>query len=157
MTLFQTRLCRFIATLGPVGYLPMPGTMGTLCAVPLFILMRDYLKLLPFFNERFFIALFLLAAVWIINRALVLIHRHDPSEIILDEVVGFFVLMMDETLSVPFIVLGFLYFRFFDIVKPFGIDRLEGIGGGWGIVLDDVLAAIYARILLDITQYFFPI
>lgn len=155
MTMIISRVCRFVATLGPVGYLPIPGTMGTLCAIPLFILMRDYLGRLPFFDERLFVALFLLAAVWVINRALVGMHEHDPSEIVLDEVLGFFVLMMDERLSVPLIVIGFLYFRFFDIVKPLGIDRLESIGGGWGIVLDDVLAAIYARILLDITQYFF--
>ena len=150
-----SRISAFIATLGPVGYLPMSGTMGTLCAVPLFILMRDYLAPLYFFNERIFVALFLLAAVWIANRALLVIHKQDPSEIVIDEVVGFFVLMMGEPFSVATLVVGFLYFRFFDILKPFGIDRIESMDGGWGIVLDDVVAAVYARILLDITFYFF--
>lgn len=147
-------LCRFIATIGPVGYVPyMPGTLGTICAIPLFILMRDFLSPLPYFNERIFIACCLVAAIWVINQALLIMHQqHDPSEIVIDEVVGFFIVLMDEPLTLTNVALAFAYFRFFDILKPFGIRFLENIPGGWGIVLDDVVAAYIAHIFLSLTQ-----
>jgi phosphatidylglycerophosphatase A len=148
-----SNICRYAATLGPIGYISsLPGTMGTLCAIPLFIVMRQHISSLPYINERFFIAFFLLVSVWIIDQAFIFFfNKRDPSEIVLDEVVGFFVVMMGEPLTIKTILLAFLYFRFFDIVKPFGIHLLEDIPGGWGIVLDDVAAAYAARLMLGIT------
>ena len=150
-------ICRSIATLGPVGYIPwFPGTMGTICAIPLFMLMREYLISGHYVFEPLLIACFLLVAVWIINQALVLFHhRDDPSEIVLDEVVGFFVVMMREPLTLKTVIVAFLYFRFFDIVKPFGIHLLQNIPGGWGIVLDDVAAAYVAHVMMGITWLIF--
>lgn len=149
-----TKLCKFIATLGPVGSLPMPGTMGTLCALPLLIGLRKLELHFSYVDEGVLVGLLFLASVWIIDQALVEFRQErDPSQIVLDEVIGFFVTMLFLPLTPLTIVLAFVYFRFFDIVKPFGIDRLEAIEGGWGIALDDVAAAIWARILLDITLF----
>lgn len=149
-------ICRSIATFGPVGYVPyFPGTLGTICSIPLVILIHQNLLPLPYFDECFFVALCFFASIWIINRALVLFNQvQDPSEIVLDEVVGFFIVMLHEPFTLSTMLLGFIYFRFFDIVKPFGIDRLERIPDGWGIMLDDAAAAYAAHVMLGITRLF---
>lgn len=145
-------LCTQIATLGPIGYLPAPGTMGTLCAIPLLVWLRRIETYIPRIDEGVILALLIFVSVWIINRALVRFDEVDPSEIILDEVMGFFVTMLFMPMGVLALVLGFVYFRFFDIFKPFYfIQRLETIGGGWGIMLDDLAAALCARICMDLT------
>jgi phosphatidylglycerophosphatase A len=144
-------LCSQIATLGPVGYLPAPGTMGTLCALPVVVGLRKVQAYLGYFSGGLLALGCVLLAVWIINRALERIDGHDPSEIVLDEVVGFIVTMIFFPLNIYYLTLGFLYFRFFDIVKPLGIQHLERIGGAWGIVLDDVVAAFLAQLALVFT------
>jgi phosphatidylglycerophosphatase A len=147
-------LCRYIATLGPVGYLPMPGTMGTLCAIPLVIGLRKIQATLGFFDEAILVGLCVFVTVWIIDQALNYIDGYDPSEVVLDEVIGFVVTMMFFPLQIKYIILGFIYFRFFDITKPLGINSLQRIHGGWGIVLDDLAAALVARLALHITFTF---
>lgn len=152
---FTSWLCRHIATLGPVGYLPAPGTMGTLCALPVLVGLRKIQLYVGYIDEALLVVGCIFLAVWIIDRALERIGGHDPSEIVLDEVVGFIVTMMFFPLNVYHLVLGFFYFRLFDIAKPFGIQGLERIRGGWGIVLDDLAAALIARLALHITFKFF--
>ena len=156
MKSIETKICKFIVTLGPVGSLPAPGTMGTLCALPLLLGVRHLRAMSGFLDEGVIVGILVFAVVWLIDKALVEFDNddNDPSEIVIDEVIGFFVTMLFLPLNIVTVVLAFIYFRFFDIVKPFGIERLENIEGGWGIVLDDIAAAIYARIFLDITLYF---
>ena len=148
-------LCAYVATLGPVGYLPAPGTMGTLCALPLLGGLRKLQMHMGYIDESLLVVGSIFLAVWVIDQALEQIGAHDPSEIVLDEVVGFIVTMMFFPLKVPVLVIGFFYFRLFDIIKPFGIQGLESIRGGWGIVLDDLAAALVARLALHITLKFF--
>lgn len=142
------RICLFVATLGPIGYLSAPGTMGTICAIPLVIWLSRMCHLFSFGCEELVVALFALLAVAIIHQALFLVYELDPSEIVLDEVIGFMVTMLWMPLTLSSLVFGFICFRFFDIVKPFGIDRLELVPGAWGIVLDDLAAAIFARLTM---------
>ena len=76
----------------------------------------------------------------------------------MDEMVGFFITMLWVTKTLFFIIMGFILFRFFDILKPFPIRHLERKWrGGFGVVLDDVLAGIYANIILQITSYYFTL
>lgn len=144
-------ICSVIATLGPVGYLPMPGTMGTLCTLPLLVGLRRLQEWIGFIDEGIFVLLCVFAAVWVIDKALMHIDGYDPSEIVLDEVIGFIVTMIFFPLNVYTVIFGFLYFRFFDIVKPLGIYNLQHIPGSWGIVLDDLAAAVFARMALHVT------
>ncbi len=74
----------------------------------------------------------------------------DPRHVVADEMVGMWLTLVGLQLNLVNIAVGFLLFRFFDIAKPLGIRRLEAIPGGWGVVLDDVLAGVYANILLQI-------
>ena len=74
----------------------------------------------------------------------------DPGHVVADEMVGMWLTLVGLPLNLLNIGLGFLLFRFFDIAKPLGIRRMEAIPGGWGVVLDDVLAGVYANILLQV-------
>ena len=151
-----SKICSWIVTLGPIGYLPCSGTFGTLAAFPLLLLFRRALVNVGFFDERIAYVLLFVVFVSIVNRALNVIPGHDPSCVIIDEVLGFFITMIDMPLNNPIIVImGIILFRFFDIVKPLGIDRVERINGGWGIMLDDVIAGVFAHIFLYMFCSFF--
>lgn len=81
----------------------------------------------------------------------------DPGHVVADEMVGMWLTLVGNPLTPGNFALGFLLFRFFDIAKPLGVRRLEAIPGGWGVVLDDVLAGVYANIALLIVNLYFVI
>jgi len=71
--------------------------------------------------------------------------------------IGYLVTMLWLPQTILFVALGFFLFRFFDIVKPFPVRYLERVRGGYGVVLDDVLAGVYANIILQIISYNFTL
>lgn len=73
----------------------------------------------------------------------------DPSRVVIDEVAGMCISLLFIPVTVKCVVIALVLFRFFDIVKPLYIKKMEIFPGGWGIMLDDVLAGIYANILLQ--------
>jgi phosphatidylglycerophosphatase A len=77
-------------------------------------------------------------------------HRKDPSVVVIDEVVGMFVALFAVPLRIVDVLIAFLCFRLFDITKPFPLRRLEAQPGGWGIMLDDLVAGIYANVLVRV-------
>jgi len=79
----------------------------------------------------------------------------DPSRVVVDEVIGLWISILFIPINLYTAVLAFFLFRLFDIWKPFGIRKLETIGGGHGVMLDDVLAGIYSNVVLQIIYYFF--
>jgi len=85
----------------------------------------------------------------------------DPSPLVMDEFAGQGMAFIGIALwNPPFniyllLMLGFLFFRFFDIAKPLGVDRLQSLPGGWGILVDDLLAGFYAYLCLEILIYAF--
>ncbi len=144
-------LCVQIATLGPVGYLPASGTAATLLTLPIAYLLRVWL------NAEFYLILLitsLLLAFQIINCALEYFKEdQDPSQIVLDEFVGCLVTFYAIPLCWPTIIAGFAFFRFFDITKWFGIKKAESLIGAWGVLLDDILAALLANIIIKLGYY----
>lgn len=78
---------------------------------------------------------------------------NDPSEIVIDEFVGTLITFLFIPINIKTIILGFLLFRFFDILKPYPIKKIEEIGGSAGIILDDVVAGIYANLMLRFLIY----
>ncbi len=78
------------------------------------------------------------------------IWGEDSNRIVVDEVFGMVISLLFVPLSYKAIVVGFILFRLFDIVKPFYINKMEKIGGGIGVMADDLLAGIYANLLLQI-------
>ena len=158
-----------VATCG-VGYLPLaPGTWGSAVGVGLYLLFDSVsMRLMTGGAMRglhasaltslrtscllLIVMAFTLAGIWAATRAEGLLGRKDPGAVVIDEVAG----QLMAFLFVPFntskwtVVVGFLAFRAFDIWKPYPIRRLEALESGLGIMADDVLAGVYAAILLSL-------
>jgi len=149
-----------------VGYIPLaPGTWGSAVGVLIFVLIQK-LELgyfaVPLLSEResswiqvlnlLLLFIFCLAGIWTSSRAAKLFQKKDPSEAVVDEVMGQLVtfLFVPLTISWKFMLAGFLLFRFFDIWKPYPVRQLEILPGGLGICADDILAGVYAGICLAI-------
>ena len=134
------------------GTLPFaPGTWGTLLAIPFYLLIQP-LHLAYYIG---LVALFIIASSVLCSHISKAIHLHDHPGMCIDEFVGFFVTMIAVPPTVGYIVLGFLLFRFFDIVKPWPINWIDkNVAGGWGMILDDVVAGGVSCLILQLIQYF---
>lgn len=124
-----------------------PGTAGTLAAVGVVYLLSlaGGTALYSVFTLGLVILSFAAA-----GRCVSIFGREDPPEVVIDEVCGFLVCMLFIPLSPVNLALGFFLFRFFDIAKPFPIRRFEKLPGGYGIVMDDVLAGVYGNLCLQV-------
>ncbi len=137
-----------IATLGPVGNFKGCGTLATVLTLPL--VYGIYALGLSSNMQLLLLSVVCIGALLIVNRAIdAFPGDHDPSAIVIDEVVGCLVTFYDVPLHWGSLMLGFMLFRILDITKPFGIDWLERCAGPWGIVLDDLVAAVIANIVLQ--------
>jgi len=122
-----------------------PGTVGTLAAIPLYLLLVQ----LPF--EAYFAAVVVVVAlgIWACGESAKKLGVHDHNGIVWDEFAGFLLTMAVALPTLANIVAGFLLFRFFDIVKPWPIRWLDHhVHGGLGIMVDDLLAAVFAALCL---------
>jgi phosphatidylglycerophosphatase A len=136
----------FGAGLSPIA----PGTMGTLVAIPLYLLMVH----LSLFHYVVVVVLGTILGVIICDDAARRIGVHDFSGIVWDEIIGYLWLMMGLPLSWICIIPGFFLFRLFDIWKPWPIGWLDRqVKGGLGIMVDDLMAAFYARLSFYILLY----
>lgn len=127
-----------------------PGTFGTLAAIPFFLLLQNlswplYLSWL--------VVTFALGVLWC-DRSSKAMGVHDHGGIVWDEFVGFWITMFMAPAGWLWIVIGFVLFRFFDILKPWPINWLDKkVHGGFGIMIDDVLAGIYALLVLQLIAF----
>lgn len=127
-----------------------PGTAGTLMAVPLCLA----LSVLPATYYLMVVVLAFVAGIWICDRTAKTLGVHDHGGIVWDEFVGFWITMFLLPISWISVLLGFVLFRLFDIWKPWPIGWLDRkVSGGFGIMLDDVVAGIYAAILMQMAWY----
>ena len=135
------------------GLIPKaPGTFGTLAAVPLLLITNC----LGPIRAGVFLIVIISLGIWASEASRNLLERDDPSEVVIDEVAGFLVTMFLLPLSLASIIAGFFLFRIFDILKPFPVGFVDKkVKGGAGIVLDDILAGIYANICVRMILYFF--
>jgi phosphatidylglycerophosphatase A len=146
---------RRVALRTPTGFLAFgfgsglarraPGTVGTLLAVP----PGWCLKQLPPIGYGMALILLFLAGVYLCGAASRRLGQHDPGGIVWDEMVGFWLTVALVPVSGAWWLAAFLLFRFFDILKPWPIRQIEKrLGGGLGIMFDDVIAAFYAMLVL---------
>jgi phosphatidylglycerophosphatase A len=141
------RLALGIATAGGSGYAPIaPGTAGTAVAVPLAWLLSG----LPLWGFAAVTAAVTLVGIWAAGRADEIWHTHDSGRIVIDEVAGYFVTVLAIDRSDPaLLILAFFLFRALDIIKPPPVRAIDrSLGGGPGVVLDDVAAGIMGAALL---------
>lgn len=150
----RTRVALAIATCGGSGYFPIaPGTVGSAVGLVVFVAVRSAGLL---WLEVAAIALTLGAGAWAATVAEQALDRKDPGPVVIDEVLGMLVTMLLVPLSLAAMAAGFLLFRLFDIIKPFPADRLERAPRGWGIMLDDLMAGVYANLVLQALLWFRP-
>ena len=151
-------LKRFFVTGSFIGYFPLiPGTAGTILGAFIFLLLNPFL----YIYYPFIILIILLGArysSWAENY----FKSKDPKQVVIDEIAGMLITMIGFSMKSiqPFtfqnykiLILGFIFFRVFDIIKPYPARRLEKLKGGWGIMLDDIVAGVYANILLHLLQF----
>lgn len=133
------------------GLMPKaPGTWGSLAALP-------FAWAIVHFGGAGALALACLIlypiGVWAANRTIGITGIHDPGLVVVDEVVGQWIVLIFTPLNPFLYLLGFALFRLFDITKPWPVNWADSrIGGGTGVMLDDVLAGLYALALMEILQ-----
>jgi phosphatidylglycerophosphatase A len=141
---------KIFATIFFLGYFPlMPGTLGS--ALVVFGLWYFQLhKHMVFSPLQWWLAIVALSALSIAvsSRPKEVFHQEDPKQVIIDECAGQLVTFFFLPLTLNTLLLGFLLFRFFDIVKPFPIYKMEELDGGIGITMDDVVAGVLANVSL---------
>ena len=150
------RVPLLVTTFFGSGMLPMmPGTYGSLLAAAL---AYPIALLLPFNLFSLLSLIVFFAAIPFVNKAMAQSQTKDPGWIVIDEVSGqwlaFAFIPLDMLIKHPWLLfIGFALFRFFDILKPLGIRRLEKLPGAWGVMADDLLGGFYAAIVLTIGTY----
>jgi phosphatidylglycerophosphatase A len=129
---------------------PAPGTWGTLAGVPIYIWLSSF-SLVTYIVVTVFA---FLIGVWLCDVTCRDAGIHDHGAIVWDEIVGLLITMAFVPFAWSSLLLGFLLFRFFDILKPWPIRVLDRrVGGGFGVMIDDVLAGVFAGVILFLVSY----
>ncbi len=138
-----------ISTFAFVGKIPMgPGTMAALItAIVVYALQPTFLFLLEGLSLIFL-------SGWIASSVYSTFKKEDdPKDVVIDEVTGqLTALLFVQSISVLNLLLAFVLFRLYDIIKPFGIKKIEKIGGGFAVMMDDEVAGVYAGLSLILIQ-----
>jgi phosphatidylglycerophosphatase A len=145
----------FLATFGYTGLFPFaPGTIGSLAGLLVYAaIMRSGGGAVA---ELVTIAVLLGGGVWAGTIAEHHFGGEDPGPVIVDEVAGMLITVLLVPVSATGAVAGFVIFRVFDILKPFPASRLERLHGGWGVMADDVMAAVYGNLTLRLLWWLIP-
>ncbi len=126
-----------------------PGTMGTIVAIPFAFILKGL------GNPGYWLVLLVvfLAGVKLCSHVSRQLGVHDHGGIVWDEMVGYWLTIAFVPLEWTWLLAAFLLFRFFDILKPWPIGQIDRkIGGGLGIMIDDIVAAIFAIVVLHVMQ-----
>jgi phosphatidylglycerophosphatase A len=147
----KEKAIRFLACGFGLGLSPVaPGTFGTLVGIPVCLLCLP----LSWFWRLLVVLALMALAIYISGRAEEIYSKKDDQRIVIDEIIGFQITMLPVMITALHLCAGFVLFRIFDIWKPFPVNNLQRLPGGWGIVLDDVGAGIYAGLVLFIFTVF---
>ena len=137
-----------IASIFGIGYLKGGGTVAAVVTcVVLYLLWQQ-----PWFNNRIYLLALTIAVTVLgiyVGDKVEPYWGKDSYRVVIDEVAGMMVTMLFVPANLYFLLAGLVLFRFFDIVKPLYIRRMEAFPGGTGVMLDDVLAGVYANIVLQ--------
>ena len=144
------KLITFLATGFGSGLAPFaPGTMGTLVGVVICLLCLP----LPWPMRLLIVIALLALSIYVAGQAEKIYQKKDDQRIVIDEIIGLQITMLPVVINVLNLCAGFVLFRIFDILKPFPIGNLQKLPGGWGVVIDDVAAGIYAGVILLTLNY----
>jgi phosphatidylglycerophosphatase A len=141
-----------------VGYIPFAsGTMGSAVAIGAIWVANHYVPVL-FAPESLPVLWVVMVAaaglsIGLAQRAKELFGRDDPPQVVCDEFAGQLITFFMIPITLRTLLLGFVLFRFFDIIKPYPVHTMEELEGGVGITMDDVMAGIYANLCLMATLF----
>lgn len=148
-----TRASRLVTSCFGIGFLWPAGTWGSLLGLALFGALLAPRPVAVQVAASLAVTVVGALAATRVSRALM---TEDPSEVVIDEVAGMWVALLG-TSSLGAGVLAFFLFRFFDIAKPFPVRQAEALPEGWGVMADDVLAGLYALVLVRLAASWLPI
>ncbi len=140
-----------ISTFFGAGLFPWaPGTVGSVLAVIFWRGLYQTGKWVP----EVFLLMIIIAGIWASDIYCSIVNKDDPQEVVIDEIGGMFLSLFLIQPTFSNMIMGFLLFRLFDILKPFPVRTIERIGkGGFGIVGDDLMAGLYANISLRVIHF----
>jgi phosphatidylglycerophosphatase A len=148
------RLAVFVCSVGYIGFFPFaPGTVGSAAGVAVYLVARQFA--VPYIEVLLIVALFA-AGVVFTPPCEEDLRCTDPGPIVIDEVMGMLITLFMIPVGWGGIVLGFLLFRALDVVKPFPARQFERLHGGFGVMTDDAMAAVYANLLVRGAYYLAP-
>lgn len=139
-------LIKAIATVCGIGYIHKGG--GTAASVA-FCFVWYFIPALPLWVKLLSLVIILSLGVWSGNK-MEKIWGKDSNKVVIDEVAGMMLVLIFIPAKQIFILIALVLFRFFDIAKPFGIKKAELLPGGWGVMVDDIIAGIYSLIVIRI-------
>lgn len=141
----------FFATGAYVGKLPKaPGTWGSILACLLMYFLQGFAPMQFFY----FLLAFTVFAIWVAGSAIKIFDNPDPSSVVIDEFAGYWWALLGHAFSWKLAIVGLVFFRIFDIWKPYPIRWIDDhVAGGFGVVGDDVLAGIYSNAALWLLVY----
>lgn len=148
---------KFIATFFGSGYWPWgPGTAGSALGVIVWYLLFchfDVELVNPWFDQLLLITLVTIIGTWSTSH----VQKEwgkDPSKVVVDEAIGMWITLFMVPCNWKYILAAFVLFRLFDITKPLGIRKTENYFGAFGVILDDIVAGVYARIIMAGLLYY---
>jgi len=149
-----TRLAVFVATVAYCGYFPIaPGTAGSAAGLIVYLLV--WWTRSAAVEVALIVAVFA-AGVWAATEAERFFGGIDPGPVVVDEVLGMLITLAFMPVGVATAIAGFVLFRIFDVIKPYPANRFERLHGGFGVMADDAMAAVYANLVLRGMVYLLP-
>lgn len=144
---------KLIATGLGVGYIEKgAGTVAALATCLLWALFQSGTVSDSYFIPFLITIMITIIGVWSSNKVEIEWGK-DHNRVVIDEIAGMCITLLFIPYSILYISIGFVLFRFFDIIKPLYIRRLESLKGGWGVMADDVLAGVYSNIVLQVVFF----
>lgn len=141
---------KLIATGLGIGYIEKgAGTVASLATCFFWYLFQSGSVNGSFVIPLLITIIIIVMGIWSSNQVEVLWGK-DHNRVVIDEVAGMCIALFFLPVSIKYIFMGFILFRFFDIVKPLYIRKLESLKGGWGVMADDILAGIYSNLVMQI-------
>jgi len=142
-------ILKYIATLGFIGYIPFaPGTFGSFFAFVVYVLLKP-----SFLVHILILVVTIPIGILSSHHAERILNAKDSRHIVIDEFCGYFFSVLFIPFSLTYALTAFFLFRVFDILKPFPIRKIEtALHGGKGIMADDLVAAIYTNVILQVLK-----
>ncbi len=142
------KLALVLASFFGLGFVPyIPGTVASFAAM--------WFKLLPGYVFYPLLVAFAVISVPVINSVLKDSDSDDPSYVVVDEVIGMMITLSFLDKNIYMMIAGFLLFRLFDITKPWLVNKSQELPGAWGVIMDDVVAGLFANFFLQIFRVLF--